>query len=362
MARPIIFLGPTLPDDEAVLALEAEFLPPVQLGDVWRVAQERPCAIGIIDGLFDQVPAVWHKEILFALDQGIPIYGAASMGALRAAELAPYGMVGVGKIFEAYRTGKLEADDEVALAHADAEFDFRPASEPLVNIRATLTAAVAAHVIDEDAAAIVIDTARQLFYPNRTWTTLFRLCPAIEASDLVRLQAWLPTGRVDQKRADAILMLRRIAGDLDRLEVPAALERHVPTVLWDEMTRQETPLAAILEEFLLHQPLASCIRDGIERERLGSRVDWLRVLSAEQLWPACCARARRKERAISCAQASGIHDSDRLLDWFFSQRLGWPDDLQAFLLERGWRDEQTLVRIATREVALCGTSHDSLSR
>ena len=79
--------------------------PPAAQGDVYRAALSRPVAIGLVDGYFERVPAVWHKEILWALSQGIHVFGSASMGALRAAELAPFGMVGVGAIFEAYRDG-----------------------------------------------------------------------------------------------------------------------------------------------------------------------------------------------------------------------------------------------------------------
>ena len=43
------------------------------------------------------------------------------MGALRAAELHAFGMRGVGRIFEAFRDGELEDDDEVAVVHGPAE-------------------------------------------------------------------------------------------------------------------------------------------------------------------------------------------------------------------------------------------------
>ena len=116
-----VFLGPTLSLEEASSVLDAVYLPPVSQGDVYRlVSLGGPKAIAIVDGYFNQVPAVWHKEILWAMSEGIPVYGAASMGALRAAELAPFGMRGVGRIFEAYRDGVLppyggepfEDDDE----------------------------------------------------------------------------------------------------------------------------------------------------------------------------------------------------------------------------------------------------------
>ena len=46
--------------------------PPVGQGDVYRAATRyRPRAIGIVDGYFHQVPSVWHKEILWAMAEGI---------------------------------------------------------------------------------------------------------------------------------------------------------------------------------------------------------------------------------------------------------------------------------------------------
>ena len=96
---------------------------PVAQGDVYRAvtAVEPLESIGIIDGQFDHVPAVWHKEILWAMDRGVHVYGSASMGALRAAELHAFGMEGVGEIFECYRDGTLEDDDEVAVVHGAAD-------------------------------------------------------------------------------------------------------------------------------------------------------------------------------------------------------------------------------------------------
>src|SRR6185295_3890747 len=92
----VLFTGPTLSPREACQRLEAVCLPPAAQGDVYRASLRRPFAIGIIDGYFERVPAVWHKEILWAMSEGIHVFGSASMGALRAAELALFGMIGVG--------------------------------------------------------------------------------------------------------------------------------------------------------------------------------------------------------------------------------------------------------------------------
>jgi hypothetical protein len=64
------------------------------------------------------------------------VFGAAGIGALRAAELDAVGMRGIGKIFEGYRDGILRDDDEVAVLHGPEELGYPPLTEALVNIRA----------------------------------------------------------------------------------------------------------------------------------------------------------------------------------------------------------------------------------
>ena len=106
----LVFLGPTLRLDEAQAVLDAIYLQPVSQGDVILAAHAfRPRAMVLIDGQFEDRPAVRHKEILWAMAQGIVMIGSASMGALRAAELAPYGMIGVGLIYRWYRRWPLTA-------------------------------------------------------------------------------------------------------------------------------------------------------------------------------------------------------------------------------------------------------------
>ena len=119
----VVFLGPTLPRAEAADLLPATYLPPARQGDIYRAVRAlRPVTVGLVDGRFLDTGAVWHREILWALSQGVHVFGAASMGALRAAELAPFGMRGVGQVFAAYRDGcwpgdpdAFEDDDEVAV-------------------------------------------------------------------------------------------------------------------------------------------------------------------------------------------------------------------------------------------------------
>ena len=222
----IAFLGPSLPQAAARAVLAADYRPPAGQGDVLRAARERPRAILLIDGVFSQVAAVWHREILWAMTRGIHVFGAASMGALRAAELHVYGMVGHGAIFEAYRSGALADDDEVAVAHGPAELGFVASSEAMVNIRATLDAARRAGVIGAAGAERLLAIAKDCYFADRSWAAVLARARAEAAApaELDRLAAWLPQGKVDQKRADALGLLEVVAGWLAQDPAPKRVE------------------------------------------------------------------------------------------------------------------------------------------
>jgi hypothetical protein len=230
-----VFVGPTLSAQrvEQVLAgTPVRVLPPAGQGDVYRAARRRPDALVIIDGYFHQVAAVWHKEILWALQEGVPVFGAASMGALRAAELEAFGMVGVGVIFEAYRDGVLISDDEVTVAHGDESTGYRAMSEPLVNIRATLDNALAQDVISPSTHGAAFSAAANLYYVDRLYSNV--MASLGDHREVAALSAWLPTGRVDQKALDADAVLRCAARTLALPKVSWLFER---TSLWEEMVR-----------------------------------------------------------------------------------------------------------------------------
>jgi hypothetical protein len=208
----VIFVGPSLPPHLRP-AGEAlwEWRPPVRQGELYRAALARPAAIGVIDGYFETVPTVWHKEILWAMAEGIHVFGAASIGALRAAELDAFGMRGIGRIYEDFRDGVLQDDDEVALLHGPEELDYPPITEAMVNIRATVAAAAAQGIVTRETAARLSDVAKALFYKERHWDAILRAAAVVlPAAALDDFAAWLPSGRTDQKLQDADAMLTAI--------------------------------------------------------------------------------------------------------------------------------------------------------
>ena len=92
----LVYIGPTLPADEVRARLpSATVLGPAAVGDILRATRKRGVKrIALVDGYFERMAAVWHKEILVALERGIAVYGAASMGALRAAALVRAAIAG----------------------------------------------------------------------------------------------------------------------------------------------------------------------------------------------------------------------------------------------------------------------------
>ncbi|SDX24016.1 hypothetical protein SAMN05444358_10421 [Ruegeria halocynthiae] len=260
----VVFVGPTLQAEVVRKYFDATILPPVQQGDVYRAVRGQPRAIGIIDGYFDGVPSVWHKEILWAMEQGIPVFGSASMGALRAAELADFGMIGIGQIFEDYLSGAIEDDDEVAVLHGPAELGFPPLSEPMVSIRATIEQAQTEGQLGTAAGSALLRTAKELNYRDRVWDRIMAGQP-----DLEGFQRWLPKGRVDAKGDDARAMLAEMARYLAAGAVTPVPQRVERTLAWRELctrvdtetTRQESGARALVDELRLDPALYNRLRD-----------------------------------------------------------------------------------------------------
>lgn len=208
--------------------------PPAAQGDVLRAVRDGARIVGLIDGGFEGVPAVLHQEILWAMAEGVQVLGAASMGALRAAELHRFGMVGVGAIFEAYRYGRLRDDAEVALLHAPAELSWAPLTEPLVDVRATLEAAGMAGALDRAEAGFCLEVAARLHYKERTWPAILASLPG-PLADLLR--PWLADGRVRAKQADALALIACLGGS-DPMPAPQPTWRFIWTDAFDRLAGQ----------------------------------------------------------------------------------------------------------------------------
>ena len=282
--RKLVFLGPSLGLAEARgLCPDAGFLPPIRFGDLYALSCEPPGQVLIVDGVFHDSTPVWQREILQLLQTGWRVLGASSMGALRALELEPYGMIGLGRIFEWFRTGRIEGDDEVALLHGTADMDYLPLTLPLVDVRHALSGLETQGALAPAQVSGVLRAFKRMGHEVRTLRALLALVRA-EGADVAAVRDRLSDRAQSLKAQDARLALRVLAG---RLPLPAAGMRWpdpIPPPVEPEalFQRRIRPLAGPPFEVsdvlraIAQQPEA-WFRSQRESSRRWFLCDWVRV-------------------------------------------------------------------------------------
>jgi hypothetical protein len=351
----VVFSGPSLDLAAARAACpdlpwdRIDWQPPARMGDVYRAALGEPAALLIIDGYFEQVPSVWHKEVLFALSRGIRVLGAASMGALRAAELHPFGMQGVGRVYQAYAEGSLEDDDEVALVHGQDGGRYTAASEALVNMRFALADAHAAGLLDTATQDHLLALAKARFYPQRSWPALWHDAAAAGLPEalLAPLQAHLARTAPNQKRDDALAGLCALAGCL---QPGAAAAPAVPfvfehTLYWETVENYFGHAAAAGAGALTAERLRNHVRlFDPQRDHCVERALLLSLVEQEarrlRLDPGDDAAVLRRFR-----RRHGLHGAQALAEWMARQGV---DAAGCLRLARA---EHLLREVAQRRVA-----------
>ncbi|MGW7260716.1 TfuA-like protein [Streptomyces sp. NPDC054834] len=225
-----MYVGPTLPRCEPVLSEPGvQVHPPIRHGGLFDAAVRDGDTAVIIDGVYHQAPALRHKEILAAMGRGVRVIGAASIGALRAAELDTFGMLGVGAIYNAYARGEITGDDEVAVGQAP-DGDRKSLTWPLVNLRHVLDLARAAGIVDEARATRLLAALRGVYYPQRTTAAVRAVC---RQQGEMELADWLGEQRErdryfgDLKRLDALAAVRTALGGRGPTGAPP------PPLAWD---------------------------------------------------------------------------------------------------------------------------------
>ncbi len=206
----ILFVGPSLAGDIAETRKQhpdIDFRAPAACGDILKAVHEGATAIGLIDGYFGDLPSVWHKEILFALQKGVAVAGGSSMGALRAAECSVFGMVGIGSIFDDYESGDLIDDEAVALVHAPQELGWLPLSVPWVDFEPTIEGLYAKGEISVSERKKLLLAGRFLHFSERTYSKVVDECHFARKLRRDQILEAIRTNRVERKRSDARLIL-----------------------------------------------------------------------------------------------------------------------------------------------------------
>ncbi|MEO9170050.1 MAG: TfuA-like protein [Candidatus Baltobacteraceae bacterium] len=201
-SRLAVFAGPSLPPGDRIPHASVTYFPPAARGDVERAADEFD-AVLLIDGVFHHDLAPSPKEC-YAATLKARMFGASSMGALRAAECAPYGFLPLGAIANWYARDIIDGDDEVAvLTHPQTHAAL---TVPMVNVRYTARLAQRRAVLSTKQCVAWIREARDVFYMDRTWDDAIELAPA-DARESIRTIA-MRDG--DLKRWDGQFALRNV--------------------------------------------------------------------------------------------------------------------------------------------------------
>lgn len=210
-SRPIIFLGPSLSIEKAKKILEADYRKPAKKGDLLQLIFNETKIVGLIDGYFLQdYPPTPIEVYNLVKKKETKVYGSSSLGALRAVELSKYGMIGVGKIFNLFRNGILDSDDEVAVTFTDYS-DYK--SEALIDIRYNLFLAQKMKVIDKEVKRIILRVSKQTYFPYRTYTDILDKCKQKYPDYRLQIEKfgeYIQSNRKSLKEDDAVLLLKRI--------------------------------------------------------------------------------------------------------------------------------------------------------
>lgn len=219
MARPVIFLGPSLSHEKARRIFpDADFRPPAKKGDLLRLAASPDVSmVGLVDGVFLQdYPPTPIEVYQLARRDGVLLAGAASLGALRAVELEKFGMIGIGRVFELYKTGRIDADDEVAVTFADGDFHIQ--SEAMVDIRYNLFLAHKKGVIGERTKKALAKVAKSTYFPHRNYSDIIeqtkRKHPGL--ADINAFSEYISSNRKSLKEMDAVKLVEFFKARMDK--------------------------------------------------------------------------------------------------------------------------------------------------
>jgi TfuA protein len=222
VGRPIIFIGPSLNHDKARKIFQADYRAPAKKGDLMMLltsysnSTEEPNStnfVGLVDGLFLQDYPPTPIEVYQLLsNKNFHVVGGASIGALRAIELEKFGMVGIGKIFELFRNGATDADDEVAVTFQQgAGGDIQ--SEAMIDIRFNLFVACRKQIITDRVKRAIAKTAKSIYFPYRNYTHVLeqtRLDFPELSTQLDSFSAYINENRLSLKEHDAIKVVEYI--------------------------------------------------------------------------------------------------------------------------------------------------------
>jgi hypothetical protein len=292
----IVFAGPSI-DKEFIQSklLHARVLPPVAQGQIAEIiSHEDVQTILLIDGLFYQSLSVLHKEIVLALQQGVNIVGCSSMGALRAAELHRYGMVGVGKVFKYYRDNFITGDDEVAVLHETVE-PYKNSTIPMINLRIFLEESLSqpGFYVTAEEAELILNTLLDIPFSRRTYKELeCGLQKKLSSARTQQIINFMQENVPDYKKLDAVEAVEYIASG------------NLPDVNTEEITN--IPLGYSLDAYM-----SSELHYSGDLSEVTPRQLWVTEAFSNENFQIQSSHSIYRDAAVKHAESQGLVDTER---------------------------------------------------
>ena len=208
-----VFVGPSLPPQHRA-RFPGEWFdirPPAARGELAALTEAKspaPAIVALIDGLMVGAYGPSIDETRILVESGHVVFGASSLGALRAAELCSHGMLGVGWVYKQFVSGALHRDSDL-LAALYGDRSGIPLTVPQINIIYGLRELVRGGELSLRHAELLEEKLRRLTYLERSSNAIRDVVTSCGLSD--KIYAYLVSDEANVKMKDALQCLHLIS-------------------------------------------------------------------------------------------------------------------------------------------------------
>jgi hypothetical protein len=188
----------------------AEFAYLAKRNTLYKDIKDGVHIVGILDGEYVNGLSVSPTEIMDALRCGLKVYGAAGIGALRAAELNAFGMKGCGRIYEYIKSSNYFADDHIGQNYWNAEISTD--AVPFLDIKLSLDELVSQKKVTPKESKKILGHYQDLHFSRRSISILKKNLGS--SFDSKRLNSIL-TQLKNVRFHDGLQMVQKIQYDLN---------------------------------------------------------------------------------------------------------------------------------------------------
>lgn len=186
---------------------EVTFLPPIKRGDLKHI--KSGTAVLILDGYFASKLAIPPLECIQALRGGVKLYGASSIGALRASELYPVGFYGIGRVYQGLVRNIIYKDSDLLCSYCATTGV--ESSVSMVHLKYVLYKLAKKEQLfsQKDIQNKILNLSENIYWPERTLDNLIDVASStLSGPALDRLKLSLQDKALHPKRLDALHALK----------------------------------------------------------------------------------------------------------------------------------------------------------